>query len=101
MPPRLVRSDENLRSEQRDRSHVLDEVVVPADENRHPHTPGRVEYRVAISARDRIVLECVELAVNVHSPVREADGVGIVERVSVQLEEARPDARAPGPTRSP
>src|SRR5262245_24479266 len=75
----LVGRNEDVGPKQRGRPHILDEIVVPADQDSEPHAPARLEDGVAITTMDVLMLKGVELAMRMHGAVRLAHLVAVEE----------------------
>ena len=68
-----------MRSQQGTCAGILDQIVVPADQDRHSNTPGRIEDGVTFAALDQGMLEGMQLAMSMARAIVEANPVGVVE----------------------
>ncbi|MNI38920.1 hypothetical protein D3C73_930810 [compost metagenome] len=75
---RLMRSQQDFSPQQSGRTHVLYQVIVPADQYSHPNPPWGVKHGEAVAAGYRRVLKGVQFSVYVKLAVGQANRVGIV-----------------------
>jgi len=91
----LMRRDQEFGAKQRGRPRVLDQIIVPADQDAGPNSPRCIEDREGIAAGNEAMLPGMQLAMAMNGAIRHADRVAVIElSVFTQLQEARADRDA-------